>query len=154
MKKLLKKALWIVAVLCCVPILGAYALAPHQFLAVVWAGYVVIGYAIAGIGIIIWLSASAAFAAFSSIEPGALIGLIMLFVLLGVGLGFYFLPTIIAIVREHKNVGPIIAINVCFGWTFLGWVAALFWATTNDTVVVLVAPQPLPTQPPPLPVLP
>lgn len=39
-----------------------------------------------------------------------------------------FLPTFIAYWRAHPNRVPILLLNIFFGWTILGWVAALIWA--------------------------
>lgn len=44
----------------------------------------------------------------------------------------YMLPGIIATKRKHNNSSAIVMLNVCFGWTFLGWVVALVWAFTKD----------------------
>jgi hypothetical protein len=49
--------------------------------------------------------------------------------LLAVG-ALYLLPTIIAARRGHHQTAPIVVINVVFGWTLLGWVAALAWAVS------------------------
>jgi hypothetical protein len=68
---------------------------------------------------------------------GAASGLILL--LIGFGLGAYFLPTIIALVRKKANVVPIGALNFFLGWTLLGWVVSLVWALTKDqqqTIIV------------------
>jgi hypothetical protein len=52
----------------------------------------------------------------------------------------YFLPTIVAINRHHRNRMAIVMLNFLLGWTLIGWVAAMVWACTAD-----VAPQePLP----------
>jgi hypothetical protein len=45
----------------------------------------------------------------------------------------YFLPTFVALKREHKNAGAIIALDILLGWTFLGWVISLVWALTDYT---------------------
>lgn len=45
-------------------------------------------------------------------------------------LAMYATPTIIAYVREHKNIVPIMIVNICFGWTLLGWLLALIWSCT------------------------
>lgn len=50
------------------------------------------------------------------------------FVLIGV----YFLPTIVANYRKKKNYNAIMLVNIFLGWTFLGWVIALVWATMHD----------------------
>ena len=49
-------------------------------------------------------------------------------VLLAVALAMYFLPMIIAVVRNHPNAVALTALNLLLGWTLLGWVAALVWA--------------------------
>ena len=46
---------------------------------------------------------------------------------------FYFLPAIIGSNRKHNNALPIFLVNLFFGWTFLGWMIALIWASTNNT---------------------
>jgi hypothetical protein len=47
-------------------------------------------------------------------------------------LALYILPACVAMVRGHKNVNPIILINLFFGWTLLGWAIALIWAMTDN----------------------
>ena len=42
----------------------------------------------------------------------------------------YFAPSIIAIVRAHKNTVAITLLNFLLGWTFVGWVGALVWSAT------------------------
>ena len=52
-------------------------------------------------------------------------------IFVGIGLlGLYFLPAIIAKRRGHHNSVAIFLTNLFFGWTFIGWVAALIWAAT------------------------
>ena len=43
----------------------------------------------------------------------------------------YFLPTIVAANRGHKNTFAIGVANLFLGWTFLGWVVCLVWACTR-----------------------
>jgi len=43
---------------------------------------------------------------------------------------FYFLPTMIALARQHHNGLAIFVLNLLLGWTFLGWVIALIWSFT------------------------
>lgn len=43
-------------------------------------------------------------------------------------LALYFLPTIIAYHRRHRNLLAILILNIFLGWTLLGWVGALVWA--------------------------
>jgi hypothetical protein len=40
--------------------------------------------------------------------------------LLVVVLALYFLPSIIAVSRNHHQFWPIFIVNVFFGWTFIG----------------------------------
>ena len=46
-------------------------------------------------------------------------------IVLGIVLGLYFLPTIIASQRGVTNLGSIAVINLFLGWTLVGWVVAL-----------------------------
>jgi len=48
--------------------------------------------------------------------------LLALLVILGVGL--YFLPTIVGVSRKVVNIGSIFAINLLLGWTLIGWAVA------------------------------
>lgn len=43
----------------------------------------------------------------------------------------YFLPYIVAIKKDHKNIQAIFITNLVFGWTFLGWFVALIWAVSK-----------------------
>lgn len=43
---------------------------------------------------------------------------------------FYFLPSGIAVMREHHNTLAIFLLNLFLGWSLVGWVAALVWAAT------------------------
>jgi len=40
----------------------------------------------------------------------------------------YFLPTLIAFLRRHKNKLAIFLLNLLLGWTVLGWVVSLVWS--------------------------
>lgn len=68
-------------------------------------------------------------------------GLIILAVVVGIPL--YFLPSIIAVKRSHRQRGPIFALNFLLGWSLLGWAGSLAWA--------LAAGQEEPKLPPPPP---
>ena len=46
-------------------------------------------------------------------------------------LAFYFLPTIVANQNCHKSEGLIFFINLLFGWTLIGWLAAVIWAASG-----------------------
>lgn len=41
---------------------------------------------------------------------------------------FYFLPSFIAFLRQHKNKLAIFLLNLLLGWTILGWVVSLVWS--------------------------
>ncbi len=58
---------------------------------------------------------------------GGFVGII-LFIL---SLVLYFLPTIIALLRGHRNALAIFLLNFFLGWTFIGWVVALVWSATR-----------------------
>ena len=44
----------------------------------------------------------------------------------------YFLPFLIAHVREHHNKWAIFVLNLLLGWSFIGWAVALVWAFTQS----------------------
>lgn len=44
---------------------------------------------------------------------------------------FYLLPSVIASARKTGHQGMIFFINTVFGWTVLGWFAALIWAVVE-----------------------
>lgn len=49
---------------------------------------------------------------------------------LTVALIIYFIPMVVAYHRHHHQAGAITVLNLLLGWTFIGWVAALVWAST------------------------
>lgn len=56
----------------------------------------------------------------------------MLLILAGI---FYFIPTAISKQRDTEHDGMIFFINLVFGWTVLGWIAALIWAIVEKPKV-------------------
>lgn len=56
---------------------------------------------------------------------------IILFILVAISL--YFLPSIIAFSRKHRNAIPIFILNLLTALTGFGWVVSLVWAFTNNT---------------------
>ena len=54
-----------------------------------------------------------------------LLGLFLLTIII------YFAPTLIAKSRGHHNLTAIFVLNLCLGWSFIGWVISLVWALTN-----------------------
>jgi hypothetical protein len=47
--------------------------------------------------------------------------------------GFYFLPTLLALIRHKRNWLAIGALNLVLGWLLIPWVIALVWALTTDS---------------------
>lgn len=61
----------------------------------------------------------------------------------------YFVPIFIAMLRRHPSVRSIAAINILFGWTIIGWVAALAWSLMptrerRDAAIAMPSQPPLP----------
>jgi T4 superinfection immunity protein len=56
---------------------------------------------------------------------------LVLFILAAI---FYFIPTVIACKRNAGHTGTIFLINLLFGWTVLGWIAALIWAVVETPI--------------------
>jgi hypothetical protein len=46
-------------------------------------------------------------------------------------LALYFVPAIVAAARHTHNATGILLINIFFGWTVIGWFAALLMAITS-----------------------
>ena len=40
----------------------------------------------------------------------------------------HWAPTIVAVCRDHPRAGTLALLNLCFGWTVIGWVALLVWS--------------------------
>jgi len=57
---------------------------------------------------------------------------IYIFLIIVIVIFIYFLPTIVGCCKKKKNAGAIFVLNLFLGWTFIGWVIALVWATTED----------------------
>lgn len=52
------------------------------------------------------------------------------FLILIIGVAFYFVPTIIAVKRNHPNINAIVLINLLLGVCGIGWVIALVWSVS------------------------
>ncbi len=64
----------------------------------------------------------------------------MEFILIGGAIALYFLPTFLG---WHKANGfSILLLNFFLGWTFIGWVVALVWATSAETKMIPNPPRP------------
>jgi hypothetical protein len=59
------------------------------------------------------------------------VGLIETWVLVVVVVLLYWLPFIIAKVRDVPDVGTVFVVNLLTGWTFIGWVVALALAARS-----------------------
>lgn len=44
----------------------------------------------------------------------------------------YFAPAITGYMNKKKNKSAILTLNFFLGWTIVGWVIALTWATMKD----------------------
>ncbi len=47
-------------------------------------------------------------------------------------MAMYFIPTFVAYYRHKDDIMAILMLNLFLGWTLVGWVVALVWATTKD----------------------
>ena len=68
-------------------------------------------------------------------------GFAMICLIIILGIVFYFLPSILAGARKHKNTLLIFILNLLFGWTAIGWLVCLIWAfvdTNGETAKKLV----------------
>ncbi|WP_448167679.1 superinfection immunity protein [Burkholderia ambifaria] len=58
----------------------------------------------------------------------ALNGIVSALATIAVVFAIYFAPAITAYRREHPDYRAIATLNLCLGWTAIGWVIALVWA--------------------------
>ncbi len=56
----------------------------------------------------------------------------------------YFLPTIVAIMRQKTNLVGILLVNFLLGWSVIGWIVALVWAVSTERVDQTSTAQPIP----------
>jgi T4 superinfection immunity protein len=64
---------------------------------------------------------------------------LLVFFVLAVSAGIYFLPAIISYKRGKRNHGAICVLNLLTGWSFIGWVASLIWACVKDPKAEAIA---------------
>src|SRR5215469_16430947 len=69
--------------------------------------------------------------------------LLIIVALIVMALIFYFLPTIVASKRQHTDKDAIFVINLFLGWTLIGWMIALAWASQGFIVGRKVGRRPL-----------
>ena len=55
----------------------------------------------------------------------------------GFGFVMYFLPTIIALARNKRDIAAILLLNFFLGWSVIGWVVALIWAVKTDAPMMV-----------------
>lgn len=55
----------------------------------------------------------------------------------GFGFVMYFLPSIVALARNKRDITAIVLLNLFLGWTMIGWVVALVWAVKTDVPMVV-----------------
>jgi hypothetical protein len=53
----------------------------------------------------------------------------------GFGCVMYFLPSLIAALRNQKDVLTIFLVNFLLGWSVIGWIVCLVWALKANQVV-------------------
>jgi len=56
--------------------------------------------------------------------------ILIFLILMALLIYIYFVPSIIAVKRNHKNHMPIILLNIFLGWLMIPWVIALCWSVT------------------------
>ena len=64
--------------------------------------------------------------------PAMIVGGLLGLCAAAVGFFLYFIPAIVASKKKKRNRHAILVLNICVGWTFIGWVIALVWACTID----------------------
>ena len=60
---------------------------------------------------------------------------VFFFPFFGIGTVMYFLPTLIAAVRNKRDVLTIFLVNFLLGWSVIGWIVCLLWALKTEPVV-------------------
>ena len=53
----------------------------------------------------------------------------------------YFLPTIVALMRERHDKLSIFLLNFFLGWSVIGWIICLVWACKSERIVYVQTPQ-------------
>ena len=61
------------------------------------------------------------------------LGGVALLIGLAILICLYFVPSIVAFRRNHSSKMGILVLNICLGWTFLGWVGSLVWALSGES---------------------
>lgn len=61
----------------------------------------------------------------------------MKYLFLTLGIILYFLPTFVG--TGKRNINAIFTLNLLLGWSVIGWIVAMVWATTVEAPVTLAA---------------
>lgn len=72
----------------------------------------------------------------------AVLGTVIWLVFAAVGFVLYWLPAVLALARKHHQLMPIVLVNFFFGWTGIGWIAALVWSVSAKAPQSHPAPHP------------
>ncbi|WP_271766312.1 superinfection immunity protein [Aquimarina algiphila] len=81
---------------------------------------------------------------FQSNTSDATVGVVFVIFII-VGAIFYFIPSIIALMRGKSNTVAIIALNLFLGWSIVGWVVSLVWSLSSEVspAKIVVNQQPI-----------
>ena len=66
----------------------------------------------------------------------------MTWLLLPVGVAFYFIPGMVAYAKHHTRPQVVLLFNLLIGWTLIGWVITLVWAIANPEAGITLGPPP------------
>jgi hypothetical protein len=66
-----------------------------------------------------------------------LLPIVFFFPIFGMGFAMYFLPSILAIVRNKRDTTAILLLNLFLGWSVIGWIVALVWAVKTDVPLMV-----------------
>ena len=61
-------------------------------------------------------------------DSNPVLGLLFGLLITAICFGSYFLPTIVAWRRHHRNLLALGVLNLLLGWTVVGWVIAIVWS--------------------------
>ena len=67
--------------------------------------------------------------------------MVTMWLLMLLAVALYFIPTIVAGYRHHSSLFLILVLNTLFGWTMLGWLLLLIWASFGDQYSTWSRPQ-------------
>lgn len=68
------------------------------------------------------------------LNESAMGGIFLFILIIFLVVGVYFVPSYVCFFRKVENKSGIILLNIFLGWTGLGWVGALIWASIAPTL--------------------